>query len=220
MRKRIFGKLALAIVLTMGVVVAPTGVMATPSGIVQFDAIAYTPGDDLGSITYDGSTASGSFLPLNSLTLVNVFTDEGYEPLAAPFRYTFDTAGALSIVYDQPSALPFPFDPGTTVLDGAFSSFSISADGELVISGTGLDIKDPRFLDTVFGVDPGTFTANSVYEFDFSLKALPNTFTDDPNDWDVTEASITNHVPEPGTLLLLGLGLAGCGFFRRRKTKA
>ena len=128
MRKRTFSNLALALVLTIGVVLTPAPVMATPSGIVQFDAIG--PLGELGSITYDGiSTASGSGLFLNSLSLYSggelVFEDSGYEPQAAGFQYAFNTlAGTLSVDWVGGS-MEFPMDLGT-IMSGT-GNFSIFA---------------------------------------------------------------------------------------------
>ena len=226
MRKRMFSSMILALVLSIGVAMTPVPAMATPSGIVQFDAVG--PLGELGSIAYDGINASGSGLFLPDLSLYSggnlVFWDGGYDPQAAPFQYAFDTmAGTLSVDYMGGGLLEFQLNPGT-ILFGTGNFIITPGVDEVLITGTGFDTKDPLFLAALFGVDASQFDPAALYEFGFSLTAIQYVDPDDPSvppitTWNVSEASITNTVPEPATLLLLGLGIAGCGFFGRRKTK-
>jgi hypothetical protein len=219
MRNRIFGNLVLALVLTIGVVLTPGLVIAAPSGLVQFDAIG--PSGELGTITYDGiSTASGAGLLLNSLSLYSggslVFDDSGNEPQASPYQYSFNTAtGLLSVDFVGGGLLEQIINTGT-IMSGTGNFVVTPGEGEVLITGIGFDTKDILFLAALFGVSADQFDPAAQYEFGFSLTA-DNSF--DPAIWNVSEATITNQVPEPASLLLLSLGLVGCGFFRRRKTK-
>jgi hypothetical protein len=232
MRKRLFSNLAIALVLSVWVVVTPAPVMATPNDVV-FDTFGAAPGY-IGDISFSGGVAIGTDLRLPGLTLItggNTFYIDSYDQnIANPYSFSFDTgSGSLSVAYLGGSAMEFPIFistnplvPPPTILNGS-GLFSINQlTGELIITGSGLDTKDPLFLSTLFG---GSFDPATLYQFDFFLDVQsfdvidPNTGLLVETLWQVSEASITNHVPEPATLLLLVLGLAGCGFFGRRKTK-
>ena len=117
MRKQHFGNLALALVLTVWVVLTPAPVMATPSGIVQFDTFGM-PSGSIGDVVYDGVGASGTGLGLSGITFLTGgntyyfdYTDPG---TVIPYTFSFNTAlASLTVDYhgELRSAIG-PYTPG------------------------------------------------------------------------------------------------------------
>jgi hypothetical protein len=77
--------------------------------------------------------------------------------------------------------------------------------------GSGIDSKDPE-LATFYGIPPSWSFNYASTNINSSLVFTGAAFTAS-----VTNADITNTVPEPGTLLLLGGGISALALRRRRK---
>ena len=99
----------------------------------------------------------------------------------------------------------------TVLLDGTISSFTAGpggASGTTEINFRGSDTKDPELL-IALGIDP-------ELPFNFGGFTINMTADGTPISVDIPNSA----VPEPGTVLLMGTGLAGLGLLRWRKSQA
>jgi hypothetical protein len=136
--------------------------------------------------------------------------------------YIFGPGGSITLSGYLSTATPGNTAPviGTTplVVSGSFDSYSVSLQappsgigGTGVGAGLGVDIKDPMMLE-YFGV-----AADKLFRFTTSQLAIGScTATPAGFSCNVNNADFQNTVTEPGTLMLLGLGLLGIGLLRRR----
>lgn len=136
--------------------------------------------------------------------------------------YVFGPGGSLTLTGYLSTATPGNTAPiiGMTplVVSGIFSSYSITVQappagtgGTGVGAGLGFDFKDPMML-AYFGLP-----ADTEFRFTTSQLAIGAcSATAAGFSCNVNNADFQNTAPEPGTLVLLGLGLLGIGLLRRR----
>ncbi len=136
------------------------------------------------------------------------------------YQWLFDGGGTFSLTGNINSQSPTGYDTfgGTsgTILSGSFSGVQfVSGNNSLLIfTGFGLDSKNEVLTD-YFGLP-----ANLVWSYastDISaditvINASTGAFTAN-----VTNADLSNVVPEPATMVISCLFLIGAGFFVRRK---
>lgn len=142
-------------------------------------------------------------------------------PIGAEYFRFFANAGSNVTVDGDRSA--GHYDMSFWVFSGTFTDTNDFSGG----SSSGFDISDPGFI--ALGDDqqdpaiPGNFgdpfTPFIAPVTGFYTVAVTNSLSSagPPNPFTLTANSIVNDVPEPGTLLLVGVALAGLGFAARRR---
>jgi hypothetical protein len=202
--KKILMRTGLALFLIIGMVST-----ASALPVIDFGTGGVGAG---GSITFSGGNAVGVNIPVNNLLIIDAPSNNGsYNTSGVATGSSNDSDGSAALSFDTQAntisitgGVPLLSIPdGTVLLSGTFSSFSI--DG-FKLSGQGFDTKSALLLramglptDSVFFFDGFTIQVSAT-----DPRAIS---TDFPN----------RQVPEPLTLLLLGVGLIGIGVSRRFK---
>ena len=147
-------------------------------------------------------------------TLTSIFVSAGWDPTvlsltgstAAPFAIFFGASGFAAKVVDPQV---FPGDPAGTIRTAQYGS----APGQE--AGAGLDTLITTLTFQVIGIPVGGLISIDVVlnvgDGCFGAGGTPCA----PGDL-ATFGTTVNVVPEPGTALLMGLGLVGLGATRRR----
>ncbi len=138
-----------------------------------------------------------------------------------PAEWVFNGGGSFTIMG---GVLALGIPGGSTLLSGSFIG-NVTADltgaGTLIISGAGLDFKHPKIVDFYFGIVVPPPPDNDIFLFtNTEITATPSMSPTEPGGFTalVTEADVTNRLPEPGSALLLLLGLGSLAAYRTRRS--
>jgi hypothetical protein len=178
-----------------------------------------------GSITFLNGGAKGVGIPVGSVTIGDAPLGNGDYFTSGAFAYTLPpplntplTAAVLDFDYEPNLQVPINTVTITgdisglvgdmTLLSGSFSSFTATLSGAgMGISGGGSDTK-ARELMIALGMDP--LTQWNFFGFSLTGTAIPG------DGWKAISTDFKNTVPEPGILILLGIGLSAVGILSRR----
>jgi len=208
MNSKILGLLA------VGLLAGPTA-NAVPAYFTNEAAFNAAAGGAASSVQSFESAPGGS---ATSLDFGNVTVGCSGTPYCPSFfgrRTGFATDGSYSAYFATPSSITFTFVGGINAFaidviglgTSGVTTLSVSLDGGAAVAFfsnvTGGSL-DARFA--------GIFDAGAV----FSTVTFTGTAPDDGIDFDRLRFGASSSVPEPGTFALLGLGLLGLGFTRRK----
>ena len=180
------------------------------------DVVAYNPTTMMASLFLDGS-AVGSFLDINAVSILS----SGNIVVSATGS---GTIGSNTLMFDNNDLVEFNpntnfanllFDGGAMGFNGDIDGVHILSNGNYVLSTSasnlsfaGISFEDEDLVE----YNPNSLTAMILYDDSVQngggLQDIRGVFVSQPS-----------AVPEPGTMLLLGSGLAGLGFWRWKNTQ-
>ncbi len=228
----------------VGIVIAILMVVSpAESAVIEIDQT----GASGGTVSYGGilgTAASGSGIMFNLIEGVGTPFNAGAQLTCNPCTLTFTTGpstsegpthwawgpgGTFTLSGTIPLSGANPTWPGFTgtILTGTFDS--MTADGSAGAPpkgflGFGQDIKTDELVKFFYGIDPVTPPDPPIFSFiNTEITASGGSvITSGPFagafDVSINDADITNEMPEPGSSLLILLGLGGLALSRRRRS--
>lgn len=191
--------------------------------LIDFATGGAGPGGVL--IDLGGGNYSGAGIPINQMSISGAPVGDGNHDVDGAFIipavFGGGTAGVLAFntaanTITITGGIPdFLIPDSTVLLTGSFTGFTYtgpSSLGRTSFSATGNDYKDVALLQAL-----QVFTG-LTFEFDgFTLASDYNALTGTSTPYSTDIGNVPT--PEPATLLLLGSGLVGMGWFGRKKVK-